>query len=183
MGSQRVGAGSISVSAGHDGMMAQDPGWTQQLGNAVLAQRPDVMDAVQRMRSQAYNYGYLRTSPYDTVVDSGGYIEVVPVNPAYIYVPRYDPLVVFAAPRPGFRIGFAIGFGPAVVIGPAFAPWGWAHPYFGWRTHDIFIDNTPWRRGWVNRGYYVHPYEHRYVARAGPRVEHHEERHDDHRKP
>src|ERR1700733_3808559 len=36
-------------------MMAQDPGWTQALGDAVLAQRPDVMDAVQRMRQKAYS--------------------------------------------------------------------------------------------------------------------------------
>jgi hypothetical protein len=59
-------------------MMAQDPGWTQALGDAVLAQRPDVMDAVQRMRQQAYSYGYLRPNPYDNVVNSGGYIEIVP---------------------------------------------------------------------------------------------------------
>src|SRR5271169_2291501 len=54
-------------------MMAQDPGWTQALGDAVLAQRPDVMDAVQRMRRQAYSYGYLRPTPYDNVMDRGGY--------------------------------------------------------------------------------------------------------------
>jgi hypothetical protein len=42
--------------------MAHYMGWTQALGNAVLAQRPDVMDAVQRMRQEAYNYGYLRSN-------------------------------------------------------------------------------------------------------------------------
>jgi len=156
------------------GKMAQDPTWTQQLGTAVLSQRADVMDAVQRMRRKAYQYGYLRANPYYSVVDSAGYVEILPVNPAYIYVPTYDPLIVFGPPRPGFVIGGAIRFGPAVVIGAAFAPWGWAHPYFDWRTHGIFFDFTPWGRVWANRGYYVHPYAHPWVRRPGPPVERHE---------
>ncbi len=155
-------------------MMAKDISWTRQLGDAVLAQRPDVMDAVQRMRRQSYQYGYLRPSPYDNVVDSGGDIEILPTNPSYIYVPTYDPYVVFGPPRPGFFVGGAIRFGPAVVIGAPFFAWGWAHPYFQWRTHGIFFDATPWSRGWVNRGYYVHPYAHPYVRREGPRVERHD---------
>jgi hypothetical protein len=52
-------------------MMARDPGWTQELGSAVLASRPAVMDAVQRMRQRAYDYGYLRTNPYEQVVVAG----------------------------------------------------------------------------------------------------------------
>ncbi len=155
------------------GMMAQDIAWTRQLGDAVLAQRPDVMDAVQRMRRQSYQYGYLRPSPYDNVVDSGGELEILPTNPAYIYVPTYDPYVVFGPPRPGFFVGGAIRFGPAVVIGAPFFAWGWSHPYFSWRTHGIFFDATPWSRVWANRGYYVHPYAHPYVRGAGPRVERH----------
>jgi hypothetical protein len=155
-------------------MMAQDPTWAQQLGNAVLIEREDVMDAAQRLRKQAYKYGYLRTSPYDTVVNSGGYIEILPVNPAYIYVPTYDPLVVFGPPAPGFFIGGAIRFGPAIVVGGEFAPWGWAHPYFSWSSHGIFFDATPWGRVWANRGFYVHPYEHPWLHGPGPRIERHE---------
>jgi Protein of unknown function (DUF3300) len=79
------------------------------------------MDAIQRMRKKPYHYGYLRSNPYCYVTSSGGYIEIEPVNPAYIYVPVYDPVVVFAPPRPGFVIGGAIRFGPAVVIGASFA--------------------------------------------------------------
>ncbi len=154
-------------------MMAQDPGWTEQLGNAVLTQRADVMDAVQRMRRQAYKYRYLQTTPYDTVVDSDGYIQVLPVNPAYIYVPTYDPVLVYAPPPPGFLIGGAIHFGPAVVIGVGFAPFGWAHPYIGWREHALFFDFTPWGRVWENRGFYVHPYERPWLHGPGPRVEMH----------
>jgi Protein of unknown function (DUF3300) len=154
-------------------MMAQDLTWTEQLGNAVLTQRADVMDAVQRLRKKAREFGYLQTNPYCTVVENDGYIEILPVNPAYIYVPTYDPLVVFAAPRPGFFIGGAIGWAPAVVITAGFFPWGWAHPYFGWRAHAIFFDATPWGRVWANRGYYFQPYAHPWVRPVGPRVEVH----------
>src|ERR1019366_2809721 len=56
-------------------MMASDPGWTSQLGNAFLSQQPQVMDAVQRMRRRARDYGYLRTGP-QVVVSNGPYIEI-----------------------------------------------------------------------------------------------------------
>lgn len=155
-------------------MMARDPDWTGALGNAVLAQKPDVMDAVQRMRQEAYNYGYLRSNPYDTVVNSGEYVEILPVNPAYLYVPAYTPGVVFARPAPGFAFGTAIRFGPAIVVGGAFAPWGWGNVGFAWGSHSILIDHTPWNRGWANRGYYVHSYARGYARPVGPRIERHE---------
>jgi hypothetical protein len=155
--------------------MARDMGWTQQLGNAVLAQRPDVMDAVQRMRQQAYNYGYLRTNGYERVVVAGpGDVEIVPVNPTYYYLPAYNPYVVFAPPRPGFFVGGAISFGPGIVIGASFAPWGWNGIGFGWRDHTILVDHHPWARTWVNRGNYVHPYAVPRPHFEGPRVERHE---------
>ena len=75
-------------------MMARDPGWTQALGNAVLSQRPDVMDAVQRMRQKALDDGYLQSNAQDRVVVAGpGDIEILPVNPGYVYVPYYNPAV------------------------------------------------------------------------------------------
>lgn len=154
-------------------MMAQDMNWTQQLGTAVLNQRADVMDAAQRMRRQAYNFGYLRSNPYVSVRDDAGYIEIDPINPEYIYVPEYNPTIVFAPPPPGFAIGAAIRFGPAIVVGGAFAPWGWAHVGFAWGRHDIMIDYTPWDRVWINRGFYVHPYAHPWVRPVRPRIEVH----------
>jgi hypothetical protein len=154
-------------------MMAQDPGWTQSLGNAVLVQRPDVMDAVQRMRQQAYNFGYLRPTPYNNVINSGGYVQIVPVNPAYIYPPIYNPAIVFVAPRPGFVITAGIHFGPSVVIGPAFVPFGWYGAGIGWGAHAILVGGAPWGRTWANRGYYAHPYTGAYRPRPGPRVENH----------
>ena len=164
-------------------MMSRDPQWTGTLGNAVLNQKPDVMDAVQRMRQEARSYGYLAPNSYDNVVDNGGYIEIQPVNPALYYVPVYSPGVVFFAPRPGFFVGGAIRFGPVVTIGPAFGRFGWYGAGFGWGGHTILIDHRPWTRTYVNRGVYVHPYAHPYVHPASARVEshaHYEEHGGDH---
>jgi hypothetical protein len=152
--------------------MASDLNWTTQLGNAFLVQQQDVMDAVQRLRGEAEQYGYLRTNG-SVIVTPGPYIAITPVNPGLIYVPWYDPAVVFIAPRPGFFVGGAIRFGFSVNLGIAFRPWGWGYSRFDWGTHAVFINNAPWRRTWVDRARYVHPYT---VQRyAGPRpAERHE---------
>ncbi len=139
------------------GMMASDIGWTRQLGDAFLAQNADVMDAVQRMRRKARDFGYLRTNA-QIVVGGGPYIDIMPVNPAFIPVPYYDPLVVFGPPRPGFFVGGAIGFGFGVSLGLAFRPWGWGYNRFDWGRHAVFINNAPWGRRCDNRAAYVHPY-------------------------
>ena len=153
-------------------MMASDMAWTSELGNAFLAQQAAVMDAVQRARHRAYDYGYLRSNP-QVIVRGGPYIEILPVNPAFLYVPYYDPAVVFFPPRPGFFIGGAIVFRFGVGLGPAFRPWGWGLNRFVWNTHAVFINDRPWGRTWVNRGSYVHPYAvQRYEAPR--RVETHE---------
>jgi len=167
--------------------MAQYMSWTQQLGNAVLAQRGDVMDAVQRLRQQANQYGYLRDpqfTQYERVQIAGpGDIEIMPLTGDY-YVPYYSPVVVFAPRRVGF-VGAAFHFGGGISLGVSFAPWGWGTGIgFGWREHNILIDRRPWVRTWANRGTYVHPYAAPYRRVEGPRAEHHEvrraERRDDH---
>src|SRR5215813_11113135 len=71
-------------------MMASDMNWTNDLGNAVLAQRNDVMDAVQRERQRAREFGYLRSNQQIVVSGNPGYIDIEPVNPAFIVVPVYD---------------------------------------------------------------------------------------------
>ena len=157
-------------------MMASDMPWTQELGDAVLAQRPDVMDAVQVMRRRAYDYGYLRTNP-SIVVAPGPYITIMPANPAFIVVPAYSPAIVFAAPRIGFVVGAAIRFGFGVGIGLAFRPWGWGFgwTHFDWGNHVVIVNNHPWGRTWVNRTTYVHPYTVRRFAASAPRpTERHE---------
>jgi hypothetical protein len=138
--------------------MASDMDWTKNLGDAFLAQRQDVMDAVQRMRHKAKDFGYLGSNDRIAVNAAGSYIDIDPVDPAFICVPVYDPLVVFWPPRPGFVIGGAIGFGFGVSLGVAFRPWGWGVVRFDWGAHALFIHNAVWGRTWANRGVYVHPY-------------------------
>ena len=148
------------------GMMASDMPWTQEIGSAFLAQPNDVMDAVQRMRQSAVRYGYLRSSP-QIIVRTGPYIEILPVNPGYIVVPYYDPLIVFAPPRRGVFVGGAVRFGFGVTLGAVWEPWGWGSNRFVWAEHTVIVNNAPWRRTWVNRTTYAHPYTVRRYA--GPR--------------
>jgi hypothetical protein len=153
--------------------MASDMNWTTDLGNAVLAQRPEVMDAVQRMRRKARDFGYLRSNN-QIVVSNGPYITVEPADPAFIVVPTYDPGIVFFPPRPGVFVGGAIGFGFGFRIGGFFRPWGWGATRIGWGDHVIFVNNRPWGRTWVNRRVYAHPYpEVRHYDRPA-RIERHE---------
>ena len=155
--------------------MASDMNWTRGLGDAFLAQPNDVMDAAQRMRRQAYDYGYLRSNNR-IVVRRGPFIDIEPVDPNFMVVPYYDPLVVYAPVGPGFFVGAGIGWGYGIGLGVWFRPWGWGYTHFGWGNHAVFINNVAWGRTWGNRATYVHPY--RGLARPGPgaaRVaEHHE---------
>ena len=155
-------------------MMASDMNWTTDLGNAFLEQQQEVMEAVQRERRRARDYGYLRSNG-QIIVSGGPYITIMPSNPAFVVVPYYDPRVVFYAPRPGIYVGGAIRFGYGVTLGGFFRPWGWGYNRFDWDRRAVYINNERWGRTWVNRGEYFHPYEG--VRRFGPgdRVpEHHE---------
>jgi hypothetical protein len=161
--------------------MASDPNWTHRLGDAFLAQPNDVEDAVQRMRHHAYDYGYLRSGP-QVIVRAGPFIEIAPVNPGYIVVPYWDPAVVFVAPRPGFVIGAAIGWGYGVNLGLAFGPWGWGGIRFGWANHTVFFGGVVWGRRWDNRFAYVHGGYHGFAPRPGPGAAHFVEKHELHER-
>ena len=117
-------------------MMASDPNWTQALSQAVMQDQGAVMDAIQNLRREAQQYGYLQTSPQMQVVDDGGYIGIQPVG-GYMYVPMYDPLVVFARPRPGFFVGGAIRFGGGFH-------WVGGYNSFNWRSHEVVVNRRVW---------------------------------------
>jgi Protein of unknown function (DUF3300) len=138
-------------------MMASDMPWTSSLGNAFLDQPQDVMAAAQRLRGQARDFGYLRSNTQVTV-SSGPQIEIVPVTPAVVVVPYYDPLIVFAPPRPGYRPLVAIRYGYVVPVGVYFRPWGWGANRIVWSTHTVIINDRRWDRVRANRLTYVHPY-------------------------
>src|SRR5437764_9320844 len=106
--------------------------WTTDLGNAFLAQQSDVMDAVQRMRVQAQGTGNLKTSAQqvvqtETVPSGKQVITVEPAQPDVVYVPSYDPQVVYgAAPPaypyypytyPGYVPGTVLAWGAGIALG------------------------------------------------------------------
>lgn len=153
-------------------MLAGNIFWTRQLGDAVLGQRGEVMDAVQAMRQKAKDFGYLQDNGQYRVTDGGpGQIQIVPVDPGFYCVPVYDPLIVFGRPRVGLSVG--ISFGPRIALGAAFAPWGWGRSGFEWRSHSVIVDGHAWARTRENHEVYRHPYV-RPPHVAGPRVERHE---------
>jgi hypothetical protein len=95
--------GSIKSLAGTPSvleMMSTQLEWTQKLGNAVLAQQSDVMSAIQRLRSKAYQNGKLTSTKGQTVstrqVESNQIVTIEPAAPDAISVPYYDPAVVYA---------------------------------------------------------------------------------------
>jgi hypothetical protein len=134
--------------------------WMQKLGDAFIAQQADVMDSVQRLRRQAEAAGTLKSSPQQTVTTQDQTITVEPANPNVVYVPVYDPTVVYGAwpypdyppyyfpPPPGFIFGPPIwpGFwwGPVIEIGFFRSYWGWDH--FDWGRHRIGIDHDRFDR-------------------------------------
>ncbi len=117
-------------------MMASDLNWTQALGQAVMQDEGAVMDAIQNLRREAQQYGYLQSGPQMQVVDDGGYIDIQPVG-GYMYVPIYDPYIVFARPRPGFFVGGAIRFGGGFR-------WLGGYNRFNWRSHEVVVNRRVW---------------------------------------
>ena len=117
-------------------MMASDLNWTQALSDAVMQNQDAVMDTIQNLRREAQQYGYLQSGPQMQVVDDGGYIGIQPVG-AYLYVPIYDPYVVFARPRPGFFVRGAIRFGGGFH-------WVGGYDRFDWRRHELVVNRRVW---------------------------------------
>jgi Protein of unknown function (DUF3300) len=127
------------------GNMDKNLAWTSSLGDAFYNQQQDVMDAVQAMRQRAQAAGNLRSTSQQTVDDQDSTITIQPTSTEVVYVPAYDPWLVYGDPLvawpgwypyPGiwldgpdlaFGIGFDIGF-----VG-AFG-WGWNQWGFDWRN-------------------------------------------------
>lgn len=102
--------------------------WTKQLGEAVDMQKADVMDAVQRMRRVAHRNGYLSSDDKIAVtVDDN--VSIQPVREEYVYVPEYDPRVVYYVVSDGnIRLRYVNG----VWTGAGLVYWGWDPFYYDW---------------------------------------------------
>lgn len=130
--------------------MASKADWVTQLGSAFLAQPNDVMDSVQRLRRQAQAAGNLKTTTQQTVVVEQSAIQIVPANPQVVYVPTYNPTVVYGVwpypayppvyvpPPPGYVIGTSFVAGLAFGTGVAVANALWGG--FDWHAHDVNIN-------------------------------------------
>lgn len=82
-------------------LLNDDLDWTWRLGEAVVAQQNDVINAVEEFRDRAYAAGNLKSDSYQTVSRNDDVIEIKPVNEEIIYVPYYEPeRVVYHQPRP-----------------------------------------------------------------------------------
>ena len=119
-------------------MMSKQINWTKQLGDAVLAQQADVMDAVQRLRGKAQANNKLTSNKQQTVStqeESGKQVIVIqPTEPNTVYVPYYDPGVVYGSwpypsyppyyfGAPGYIAGGLIAGGLAFGAGYALGRW------------------------------------------------------------
>jgi Protein of unknown function (DUF3300) len=140
--------------------MDKNLSWTSSLGDAYVNQQKDVMDAVQVMRNRAQSSGNLKSTPQEKVAAQGQTITIEPVNPDVVYVPQYDPWLVYGAPLgvwpgwypyPGLYLGgpgiaFGVGFGLGFFGGFG---WGWGHWGFNWQNrtvvynHSTYISHSP----------------------------------------
>src|ERR1035437_9232635 len=75
--------------------MDQNLAWTRQMGEVFAAQPTDVMNAIQRMRAQARAAGLLTDTPQQKIITQDEEICIIPAEPDIIYVPRYDPEILW----------------------------------------------------------------------------------------
>jgi len=146
-------------------MMDDKLDWTERLGDAFLAQEPEVMDSVQNLRQRAYAAGNLVSNDQFRVIPQGQTIVVEPSNPELVYVPYYDPTVVYGSwwwsdyppvfwdpwpgyyMRPGLAYGFAWGNGIPIAAGFFFGDFDWRHR----RVNVVNVHNYYFNRP-VNNG-------------------------------
>src|SRR5579885_1507444 len=137
--------------------MAENIKWTAELGDAFLAQQSEVMEAVQRMRKKAKESGKLQSSEQmkveTKVVESKQVVVIEQANPQVVYVPSYNPTVVWGAPPvyayppvyyppPGYyAAGMAISFGVGVAMGAMWSG-GWCCGASWGGNNNITINNN-----------------------------------------
>lgn len=153
-------------------MMNQNLEWTEQIGDAFLAQQADVMDSIQRLRQRAVASGALHTSPQATVTNQDGDVVIEPTSPDVLYVPCYAPMIYGPWPWPAYPpyyfpfspgycygaglITFGLGIG---IVGPY---WGWG--IWNWRGHGFYVVG----RRYPHRGAFpMRPWVHNPAHRHG----------------
>lgn len=148
--------------------MDKNLSWTSSLGDAYYNQQQDVLDAVQVMRQKAQQTGNLKSTQQQTVEQQGSTIVIQPADPQIVYVPAYDPWLVYGYPitpwpywyeYPGIWYGgpylsFGVGFGIGFYGGYG---WGWHNWGTNWNNHVVVYNhNTYYSRSntFYNRNNY-----------------------------
>jgi uncharacterized protein DUF3300 len=134
--------------------LAENIAWTTDLGNAFLAQQGDVMDAVQRMRAKASEAGNLKSTAQmkveTKVVETKTVIVIEQANPKVVYVPSYNPVIVYGAPIYPYppiyyppATGAVLAFGAGIAIGAAWGGgWGYGCGWGTTNTVKVNVNNT-----------------------------------------
>jgi hypothetical protein len=122
--------------------MSEKLDWTQKLGDAFLAQESEVMGTIQKLRGKARAQGNLQDTEQQKVIVQGDAIEIQPANPTVVYVPTYNPTVVYGAwaypsyppyyfnPVGATVAAGVLGFAAGVAVGSAWNS-GWGHWNWG----------------------------------------------------
>jgi hypothetical protein len=130
--------------------------WTTQVGQAFMNQQQDVMDSVQRLRTEAYNLGNLQSTPQQQVIDDNGYIEILPASADDVYVPEYQPDQVYYQQDSGPPfITFSVGY----ILGPwLFCDFDWHDHHLVYWDHDHLPSNGWWhaRPDWHSASFAGH---------------------------
>ena len=156
-------------------MMSEKLDWTQKLGDAFLGQQQDVMATAQTLRAKASAEGHLKDSKEQKVItektETTTIIKIEPADPQVVYVPTYNPTVVYGAwpyPAyppyyyypPGYVAGAAfVGFTAGVIVGSALwggCNWGRGDVNVNVNRYNNFnktnISNGNWQHNSANRG-------------------------------
>jgi hypothetical protein len=153
--SWETGVKALTQFPGLLGMMDMNLAWTSSLGEAYVNGQQNVLDAIQAMRQRAQQAGNLKSTPQESVTNQGSTIVIEPANPQIVYVPEYDPWVVYGDPVafypgwigvPGFYFdGPGIGFGLGIGIG-LFGGFGWGWHSWGtdWHGHGLTHGSHPY---------------------------------------
>jgi hypothetical protein len=146
--------------------MDKNLSWTSSLGDAYVNQSEDVMNAVQVMRQRAQQSGNLKSTQQEKVSQQGQTLVIEPADPEVVYVPEYDPWLVYGGPLaawpgwywyPGLYLngpGLAFGLGFGIGFFGGFG-WGWGHWGWDWH-HGVMFDHHGWvshSRVFANRGF------------------------------
>jgi hypothetical protein len=134
-------------------MMNEKLEWTEKLGNAFLSQQKDVMASVQRLRKKAQESGNLKTTKEQKVIveEQTKVIVIEPANPQVVYVPTYNPVVVYGVwaypaypPYPVYPPGYvaataAFSFAAGVAVGAA-AHGAYGSYGCGWGNNEVNVN-------------------------------------------